>query len=366
MSEDEPPSFVVWYVLGAVLAFVLIVGVRNVYIKFMRRRLQQRECPNAQPIHVLVVIDHDNYAAAGTLKSMMTAATCPSRLRFYLHQNVSQKSKDVFDLYTAMAVGDEMRIRQKDVHVVTSSQNHPSYAQALQRLLELAPPTTSTALLLTTPGTIFADNFDRALEEAFSQNIALTCHGPKYQTSTHPPSSSQDPLVYFANTFPTPCPSIGEYISFPCLRQTTAQSVPHLYGRTSKSPRPVPVIACSPLCTFFRRPKGRRGRHTLQNMDNEGLVLSDYLFQHGIAMMSPPFTVCFERSTPRPRRKLSPSSAPPSAAYLEFAGMDDAWTLYGRGFLGLTPTAFNYPQQEIIDKFGSRNAMERAKREQRV
>jgi hypothetical protein len=46
--------------------------------------------------------------------------------------------------------------------------------------------------------------------------------------------------------------------------------------------------------------------------------------------------------------------------------MDDSWTLYGRGFLGLTPTAFNYPQQEIVDKFGSRNAMERAKREQRV
>ena len=367
MPEEDLPFFV-WYVLGAVLALVLLLSLRNVYTAFMRRRRQQRECPNAQPIHVLMVIDHDNYAAAGTLKSMMTAATCPSRLRFYLHQNVSQKSKDVFNLYQAMAVGDETRIRSKHVHVLTARQNHPSYAQALDRLLVLAPSAPYTALLLTAPGTIFADNFDRALEQACTNHdTALTCHGPKYQTSTRAPSSSHDPLVYFSNTFPSPAPTIGDYVSFPCLRQTETQSVPRLYGRTSKSPRPVPVIVCSPLCTFFRRPTERHRRRFHNVVDNDGLVLSEYLFEHNLSMVSPPFTVCFERATPRRTPSAEPNASTlPSAAYLEYAGMDDSWTLYGRGFLGLTPAAFNYPQQEIIDKYGSRDAMERARREQRV
>ena len=75
---DVPPY--VWYILGAVLAYVVIVAVQGAAAA-QEGASSGKKCNGAPSILVVMYARKDNYAAAATLRAMVEAATCPRRLR---------------------------------------------------------------------------------------------------------------------------------------------------------------------------------------------------------------------------------------------------------------------------------------------
>lgn len=353
MEDDEIPS-VVWYVLGALLSIVLVAGVTNVMSRMQKRNAERAHCVDAQTICVVLYSRLDNYACAGTMKNLLDAATCPRRVRFFIHQCVeSGKSRDVIDLY------EELSMSMYDDHprldpVVTTSRDdrHPSFANAVHRLCTTAAQRHPDAyLLITQPGTIFATGFDRILRQQWTpKRPVLTCIGPKFTTKSHR-STARTPAAYYANTFPSSPPALDPCPWFPVLRSHDAVEA----MRSAAYDQSLPALLCSATCTFFRARPPLRGRDI--ECPNDDLALTHLLFENKFTeYATPPATVCFQRSTPP--KKTTHTTCHLTAPFLHRMGMDEDRRIYGQGYLGLS---VDYTETEIKDKYGSRTQMERVR-----
>lgn len=349
---DVPPY--VWYILGAVLAYVVIVAVDKGLRRRKKERLRGKKCNGAPSILVVMYARKDNYAAAATVRAMVEAATCPRRLRFAVVQAVTPTSKDVFALYREASAYDSVRLAS-EVRVKTFKDEYPTTLQAYNVAFEELYED-EDYVLITSPGTVFAEHFDEELVRAFSRRrkkVVVTSHGQPFRMGKVTPSKTPNVHTYIAATFPTEVP-VDRTVWYPCYTDPLRVSARAAPGLKKKN---IEVLGCSAICAMFRGPP-RPLRCGDEEHHDPSFLLSHALHRDDYRFYCPPCTVAFPRTTnPRYAPETVPIASP--SPYYEFAGVDRATDeCTGRAMLGVLP---NPTEKEIVEKYGNDANYQRAK-----
>lgn len=329
----EPSTFV-WYALGAALVYVLMSALDKGLKAQKKRRLQRSTCDDAPTIFVLMYAYKDNYAAASTMRHMLLHALCPARLSFGIVQCVTLTSKDVYGLYQQASAYDpyvSKTIRVKTFHAGQYPTTLEAYDIALDQLYA-----GETYVLITTPGTIFAEQFDVELTKQYrslpTKRAVLTSHGKKFTMGQVKPSATPNILTYMAATFPEHVP-VDQTAWFPCYQSydncpiLTARAAPNIQER------PIPAIACSTICSFFKGPPSFH--YGGEDGWDASFVLSNALFQQRYRFYASPRTVAFPRTT-SPKFMVKTHLEGSGSGYYNYAGVDrTTYECYGRARLGL-------------------------------
>lgn len=351
-QQGIPP--VILYAVGAVIVYVLLHALDKGWKSQKKRRMQQKLCGDHTPtIFVLMYAYKDNYAAASTIRHMLLSALCPSSISFGVVQSVTESSKDVYGLYKEASAYDpyiSTNVRVKTFY----SGSHPTTLEAFDIALSQLYRN-EEYVMITSPGTIFAAQFDIQLVKNHrsiskkSKNVVLTSHGKKFTMGKMKPSVTPNILSYMAATFPCEQVEVDQTTWFPCYQ--SYQHVPTIYPRAAPNTqtKPLPVIACSVICSFFKGPPSFD--YGTEDAWDASFFLSNALHRQNYHFYAPPCTVAFPRTASSKymvQRNIGNGSY---GTYCNYAGVDQTtYRCSSRARLGLME---NFSSREITQKYGS-------------
>lgn len=314
---------------------------------------RQYDCMGKESILVLMHSYKSNKETVFTMCQMIQAASCPHRLFFGIQQDV-KREQDVYDMYVATANTPQLR---DHIRVLTrpSHQTHGPLASLAEMYRRLHHH--ERYVLLTAPGTIFADGFDDLLVQQLPEDGVLTGAGLRKV-----PKETKW-MGYLNATLPQYLPRrpIDQTSSFPVIVQPTPGTMPVVRSRsTARVSNPYGALALDPRMVFFQ--------HGILEMDvflyppSAGLCLSALFYHAGLPFYAPPQTLAWGLSrlkkakSPLYDEKGTVEWLKSQQAFVQFSGLDPRLRPTGRAQMGLLP---RFPYKWI--KYGNETTFQREK-----
>jgi hypothetical protein len=339
----------------ATIALVFLLGTLLLHGGSKPAKPRQYDCMGKDNETILVLMHSykSNKETVFTMCQMIQAASCPHRLFFGIQQDV-KREQDVYDMYVATAntpqLKDHIRVLTRPSH-----QTHGPLASLTEMYNRLHDK--ERYVLLTAPGTIFADGFDDLLVRELPEGGVLTGAGTrKVQKETKW-------MGYLNATLPRYLPrrQVDQTSSFPVIMQSRPGNMPVVRSRsTARANHPYGAVALDPRLVFFK--------HGILEIDvflyppSAGLCLSAIFYHAGIAFYAPPRTVAWGLHTlkdakgPLYNEKEMVEWLKSQQAFVAFSGLDHRLRPTGRAQLGLLR---NFPYKFI--KFADETAFQREK-----